>query len=819
MFTSLKKKLFGSAAAAQPNALLKATAPAEDASAPMKRGNESLGQGRLDDALQCYQQALALAPDHAGALINLAFVFTELQRFAEARPLLERAVLLDPVQDDALYLLATVDRHSGREVQAVENLHAALALKPDFTACRLELCQLLFDRGERDAVGQLVEAGIAIEPNSADLHFCLGNLQLASGAGDKAAASFETTIALAPAHDAARRQLGAIRHAQGELNAALRAYQSIRVSVATDDAARWLNLGVAFHDRGALAAAQQCYESAIALHPSLFEAHNNLGTVCQSRGDLPASIGHYRTALAMRPDSAQGHGNLAMSLHRQGKVADAVRSYEAAIALDPGDADMQSSLGTALQVQGKLSAAAKCYRDAIALDSKHVNARSNLGSVLEEMGEHNAAIESLRTALAIDPNYADAQNTLLFALNYHPDQRAEDIFDAYREYDQRVGLPLRGSWTPHTNALDSNRRLKVGYVSPDFRQHAVRHFLEPLVAHHDKRAVEVFAYAELSTEDTTTSRFRAYADHWTPTVALSDDALAERIRADGIDILVDLAGHTANNRLRVFARKPAPVSLSWLGFGYTTGLSAIDYLLTDDACVPDGSESLFSEQPWRLAPPGFVYRPAEGMGEVNALPSSERGFVTFGTLTRAVRVNHRTIEAWSQILQRVPMSRLVVDSNTYQDPNMQEKLLAKFAAHRIGPERLQIGFHSPPWDVLRSIDIGLDCFPHNSGTTLFETLYMGLPFVTLAGRPSVGRLGSSILIGVGHPEWIAHSEDEYVEKCVALANDLPALAALRAGLRDQMRASALMDEAGFARKVETAYREMFSRWATGPGQP
>ena len=255
--------------------------------------------------------------------------------------------------------------------------------------------------------------------------------------------------------------------------------------------------------------------------------------------------------------------------------------------------------------------------------------------------------------------------------------------------------------------------------------------------------------------------------------------------------------------------------MSWLGFGYTTGLSAIDYFLTDGVNAPEGSEELFAEQPWRLATPGFVYRPAEGMGHVSALPAHDRGHVTFGTLTRSVRINHRSIKVWSQILQRVPGARLVVDSMNYRDQSMRSALLDKFSAHGIGPERLEIGFHSPPWDVLRGMDIGLDCFPHNSGTTLFESLFMGVPFITLAGRPSVGRLGSSILQGVGHPEWIARSEDEYIDKAVALASALPKLAALRAGLRAQMQASALMDEPGFARKVEAAYREMFSRWASG----
>ena len=845
MFGSLKKKLFGGVPSADP-APTAPTAPAEGPLALRQRGNALLAQGKLEQATQCYRQALALAPDDVGTLVNLGFALSEQQRYSDARPLLERAIQLDPRQEDALYTLATVDRHEGRLDTAIEHLRAGLAVKPDFTPCRLDLCQLLFERGERDAAKAVVDAGLTIEPDSADLHFCRGNLQMAAGIGDQAAASFEKTIAIAPSHDAAWRQLGDLRLAQGHLDGALRAYRSIRVSVAADDASRLLKLGMAFHRRGSIPAAVQCYEAALALQSTLAEAHGCLGAALQAQGQSDAAIRRYEEAIRLKPDYASAHDSLGTTLQEAGQIDRAIVHYRLAISLMPHFAMAHRNLGTALQARDEFDLAMSCYERALALDpgdaAVHVNlgtlfrlrgdldaaqasyhralaslpdnevAHSNLGSLLQDRGEHDAAIACLRQALAHKPGHADAQNSLLFVLNYHPDKSASEIFSAYTEYGAHVGLPLRDTWRPHANVADTARRLRVGYVSGDFRVHAVSHFLEPLLANHDKRLFEVFAYAEQLASDATTARYRRYADHWITTVGMSDDALAERARADGIDILVDLAGHTSKNRLRAFARKPTPVSVSWLGFGYTTGLSTIDYLLTDAACAPEGSEALFSEQPWRLATPALAYRPGEGMGAVNALPALERGFVTFGTLTRAVRINHHTVRVWSRILQQVPQSQLVIDSSSFREPSMRESLLAKFAAHGIDAERLRIGFHTPPWDVLRGIDIGLDCFPHNSGTTLFETLYMGLPYVTLAGRPSVGRLGSSILIGVGHPEWIAHSEDEYVDKCVALASDLAALAALRAGLRDQMRASALMDEVGFARKVEAAYREMFARW-------
>ena len=289
--------------------------------------------------------------------------------------------------------------------------------------------------------------------------------------------------------------------------------------------------------------------------------------------------------------------------------------------------------------------------------------------------------------------------------------------------------------------------------------------------------------------------------------------MAERISADRIDILVDLAGHTAGHRLLVFARKPAPVQVSWLGYGYTTGLAAIDYFLADPQFAPPGCEHLFSEKLARL-PVCAAYRPAEGMGspETARQPGSA---VTFGSLTRTVRINRRVVRCWAAILSATPGSRLVLNSGNFRTASFCDDLARQFAAHGIARERLLMGYDSPPWDVLRSIDIGLDCFPHNSGTTLIESLYLGVPFVTLAARPSVGRIGAAYLTAVGHPEWIAATEEEYVAKAVALAGDPSRLIAMRPALRAQTEASPLMDEAGFVGVLERAYRAMWRRWCAG----
>ena len=575
------------------------------------------------------------------------------------------------------------------------------------------------------------------------------------------------------------------------------------------------NLGDALHAQGRLPEAEASYRRALELKPDFAEAYYCLGNTKKGLGLLDDAAASYRRALEIKPDFAEALNNLGFALRSLGQLDGAMECYRRALCAKPDYAEAHYNFGNALQDIDRFDDAVASYRRALELKPDYAEAYYNCGNALRDIGRLDDAVASYRQALEIKSDYAKAYSNLLFALNYHPDLGAEEIYRAYREYDMGRCIPLRSGWRAHGNDRNPARRLRVGYVSPDFRRHSCRSFLEPLLAQHDKARVEVYAYAELAAEDYMTARYKSYAEHWIPTKGMSDEALAERIRNDRIDILVELAGHTAGNRLLAFARKPAPVSVSWLGYGYTTGVSAIDYYLTDEICAPAGSEGLFAEQPWRIATPAYVYRPSPDMGEAGNLPALQRGHITFGTLTRSVRVNHRTIRAWSELLKAVPGSRLVIDSANFKDPAMQERMAARFAEHGIGRKQLEIGCHSPPWDVLRGIDIGLDCFPHNSGTTLFETLYMGVPYVTLAGRPSVGRLGSSVLQGVGRPEWIANSEEEYVAKAAELAGDVGRLAGLRATLRGQMEQSPLLDEAGFARKVEAAYREMFAKWAKG----
>jgi predicted O-linked N-acetylglucosamine transferase (SPINDLY family) len=777
MFSWLKKKVFDTSVRPAQGAKASLT-PEENCKAHLTQGNAWLDKGNLEVAADCYRKAVDVDPLSIDARVNLGFALVELRRYVEAQPILEEAVRLDPNSHDAFFLLGTAQNALGSRDLAIAAWRRAISRKPDFQTCRKALVQALVESGEIEAARLIVCDGLALAPDSADLYYYLGNIDASREAFESAAESYEKALARNPSFAEAHQALGEALKRQGKFEAAIESHRrSVTLNPGSADARA--RLAAVLHDHGQLDNAVACYRQALALDAEHAEVYVNMGYALQQLGQLAAAVESYGMAIKLRPEFAGAHTNLGDALSEQGKLEEAVCSYRRALDLQPNDGRAHNNLAGALLGQGKL----------------------------------DAAVEGYQSALALVPEYITAYSNMLFALNYHPDKSAEEIFSVYREFDRRFTLPMREDEVRHANDRATGRRLKVGYLSPDFRRHAARHFLEPLFEHHDKSAVEVHAYADVLVEDAVTASYRRFADRWISIRGMSDSAVAERIRHDGIDILVELAGHTGNNRLGIFARKPAPVSLTWMGYGYTTGLSAIDYFLTDWSGAPAGCEPLFSEEPWRIATPAYVFRPAESMGDVGTLPALRRGRVTFGTLTRAIRINHRAIKVWSEILRRVEGSHLVIDSVNFQDASMQEDMAARFAAHGIARERLEIGFHTPPWDVMRGIDIGLDCFPHNSGTTLFESLYMGLPFVTLAGRPSVGRLGSSILHGVEHAEWIADSEADYIDKAVALASDVPRLAAIRAGLRAEMQACPLMDEPGFARKIEAAYREMFERWS------
>ncbi|SOE00194.1 tetratricopeptide repeat protein [Caenispirillum bisanense] len=501
--------------------------------------------------------------------------------------------------------------------------------------------------------------------------------------------------------------------------------------------------------------------------------------------------------------------------HR-GRLEESVRCYLRAMASRVEAADAAAAVRDGLGADGRLTPACRAAVAGLPDAQVHAPAFGELGSVLAVFRAFDDAMTLMERAAALPATRQERRSdSLLFCANYHPDLTADEIREIYRRYEDRTRVPALPAIDPADRRRADGRPLRVGYVSPDFRGHSCAQFIEPVVAAHDPAAVEVVAYAELSQPDEVTERIRPHFAAWRPTVGVSDEAFCRQVRDDGIDILVDLAGHTTRNRLQAMRRRPAPVQATWIGYCFTTGLEAIDYYIGDAVSAPAGSDHLFAEKVVRLPFVLGCYTPPPGTPEPVPTPALAAGHVTFGCLSRAIRVNDRVLGAWAQILHRVPDSRLVLNSRHFGDPFLARLTVAKFGSLGIAPERLDIGFTRGAWDLYNRIDILLDCFPHNSGTTTFEAFWMGVPVVTVTDRPPAGRLGAAVANTVGHPELIAYSEREYVEVAARLAGDVAALDALRQSLRPAIAASPIMDARRFVRTLEAAYGTMFDRWQNG----
>ncbi len=605
----------------------------------------------------------------------------------------------------------------------------------------------------------------------------------------------------------------AIEHHQaGRLAEAERGYRQV-LALNPDHPDAHNNLGHVLLALGRIDKAEYHYRRTLELGPGSVVTHNNLGNVQFRTGRIDEAVHSYRRALELSSGIAEIHNNLAIALCKLERLGEAEQSYRKALSINPGSASTHNDLGALLAGLRRVPEAENCYRRALALAPGFAEAHDNLGYLLGYAGRLDEAVQHFREALRLKPNFVNAFDHLVFSLNYVPGIGAAEIYAEHREFNRRFcqGVSIQ----PHRNSPDPQRRLRVGYVSGDFRNHAVAFFIEPVLAKHDRERFEIFCYYNLSRSDAVTQRLRGYADHWREVEALDDDALAERVRADEIDILVDLSGHTANNRLTAFARKPAPVQATWLGYLNTTGLDAMDYRITDPRASPEGLlEACHSEKLVRLPDSQWCYQPSSGCPEVNPLPSAQSGVVTFAAFTSPPKTGLPVIELWSRVLARVPRSRLLV-----QGLEVTSREYAKhFARHGIAADRIEFvsGKPLPEYLALRhSVDIVLDSFPCTGGTTSCDSLWMGVPVITLAGDTAYSGGGASLLHAVGLGELIARTPEEYLDIAARLAGDAKRLAAMRASLRGRMRSSSLMDAVRFTRNLEQCYRSMWTEWCLG----
>jgi len=617
-----------------------------------------------------------------------------------------------------------------------------------------------------------------------------------------------------PAHADALHLLGAIAHARG---AAAEAVELLEEAARlAPDRAEFLNtLGAAYLAQGRPAEAEDCLRGALALDARSADAHNNLGIALRELGRRAEAETSLRQAIALRADFAEAHNNLGNLLRETGRAKEAEASYRRALRLRPAYAEAHAGLGAALREQGRLEEAARCAERAIVLQPRYAEAHNDLGAALFGLGRLAEAERAYRAALDLEPDLAIASANLAYLLNCAPARPPEEVFAAHREAARAISVAPDPR--PHANDPQPDRRLRVGYVSADLRRHSVAYFFEPLLEHHDRRAVETFCYAASARADEVTARLQRHCAHWCEAYALDDAQLAKRIRADRIDILVDLSGFSAGNRLAALARKPAPVQVTWLGYPNTTGLEAVDWRLTDALADPPGCTERFHVERLLRLPRGFLcYRPPEQAPAVGELPLLRTGRLTFGCFNHLPKLTDPMLALWARLLAALPDARLMLKSFGLSAESARRDLLARLARQGIGAERVEL---RAPQETLAAhlacygeVDIALDVFPYNGATTTCEALWMGVPVVSLAGATHVARVGASILTHAGLPELVAESPERYVEIALSLARDRARLAALRAGLRERLRASALLDARGFARQLEDAYRSMWKEW-------
>lgn len=738
--------------------------------------------------------------------------------------------------------------------QAEDAYRAILELVPDHTDANHNLAVIALQTGHAATSVVLFRRALAGQPGNQTYWLSLFDALLQSG--DVAGATDELerrrivgmTDAAVPElveRIVARRRAAGAHPASGsagrypqpgagQIDAINRLFQAERLTqVATRalaltrrfplDAFGWKALGAALINLGCSDQALEPLRRAVQLAPQDASALSNLGFALQLQGHPVEAEVSLRLALQYQPDFAAAHVNLGAALIRVSRFDDAAVCLRRALEIEPGYAPAYNHLAQAYEETGRLVEALSGYRKTLALSGAHERpgaaphhrqtlayAHQGVSSTSAKLADFDQVLEQADKAHALCPDDRTLWEMRLYYLSYHPDMAVADIFAQFVRWGDRYPIPAN-DFSAHDRT--PGRRIKVGFVSPDFRRHTSRFYFLPLFSNHDRSVIELHAYSNVKFEDAFTARFRDCFEHWHDIRGLDDAAAAAMIRADGIDILVDGCNHMRDERLGVFARKPAPIQVTWLGAAWTTGLPMVDYVLFDRYLAPP--ETLAREQIVRL-PGCFVpFQSLSQTPDPQPPPCLRNGYVTFAYSGRSERLNHRTFRVWGEILRRLPTARLVLDYRHFGLAGNREHFVALMARHGLDISRVSLRNSANIFEGLHDFDILLDCFPHSGGTMLMDALWMGVPALTLAGRPPLGRIGTTFLCNIGLPEWVAHDETQYVEKACAFALDTPALTALRAGMRARMLGSVLMDGAGFARGVESAYRTMWARFCAG----
>lgn len=723
---------------------------------------------------------LKCLPDNPTILAQLGATELLLGNHDEADRVFQLSLNIVSDQPIILFRRGIALENLGRDEEALKCYNQAIFLHPDFheaLVCRDQLAQQ--SRSEAGHPAEKSSRSAEQKSNLAESYYKEGQKLYEARKLDEALASFNRAIEQSRDYADAYNSRGVILQ---ELN---------RLDEALESGCR-----------------------AISIKPDFMEAHYNCGIVLGDLNRLDEALKSFDRAIALKPDFPNAHSSRGVVLGRLRRFDEELASYDRTIALQPDYPNVHNNRRVVLGNLNRLGEALACCDDAIVLNPDDADAYFNRGNILKDLGRLEEALASLDRAIILKPDFEAAYSRRLFVMNFHSRYDPAEYQGWARRYCTLVTERAKAYMQWRVGAEgDNGQRLKVGLVSGDFRSHPVGFFIEGIVAQLDAKRVELVAYSTVENEDALTARIKPYFEVWNVIAGVSDEAVAKKIHADGIHILVDLAGHTANNRLPVFAWKPAPVQASWLGYCASTGVSAIDYFIADIGTLPQPLESQFTETIWRLAESYLCLTPPVVDVEVTEPPALTAGYVTFASFNNFPKMNEEVVALWARILKAIPSSRLFLKTHQFGEDSVRGRVVAQYAAHGISADRLLLEGHildqSIHMRAYSRVDIGLDPFPYNGVTTTFEALWMGVPVLTLAGGRFISRQGVGILTNAGLSDWIAADADELVAKAVAYAGNLDRLAVLRAGLRRQVQASPLFDAARFARHLEDA---LFGMW-------
>lgn len=654
---------------------------------------------------------------------------------------------------------------------------------------------------------------VQLEPKDAEAHRNLATALKELGQIKSAEAHFRKSIALNSQDALACMSLGKILNEQFNfIEAEKLCRKAIMLSYDFPEAHD--QLGIALLGQKKLIDAESSFRAAILLKPDMADAHNNLGITLNEQIRYAEAESSYTQALKLNPVFTNAFMNLAKNFSDQEKYTQAEIAYRKALDIDPKHSLSLTGLGLALHLQRKEEEARAVLEQALALDSQLPEALNTLGNVHKELGNTQIALDYYRKAIDIKPEFTFVYSNLLLIAGYHAKLPPEQLLQEAKQFGAYVSARVKNPYTRWLCQLpDGNTKLRIGFVSGDLKRHAVAFFLEGLLRHFDKTKIELIAYTTQPKEDEVTALIKPHFLKWQAIYGKNDKDAAEIIYQDAPHILFDLSGHTAYNRLPMFAHKPAPIQVTWAGYPATTGMTEMDYILADPYLVPVGEEHPFVEQVWRLPEVAGCFAPLVEDVPVASLPALQNGYITFGCFNNLVKMSDDVVAVWSQILHSVPNSKLYLQTRQLSEQSAVQQTYERYAAHGIAPEQLIVEGVTPRVEYFRSynkIDIALDPFPCPGGTTTADTLWMSVPVLTMKGRDFWSRLGESLAYNVGLPNWIAKDAADYISKAVAFADDKNYLAELRSELRDEVMASPLFDAKRFTTHFEEAMRQMIS---------